>query len=221
MNESIGHKCQAVVANATALNSKFMISVKNGVKLSDGTALTAQDAVYWVAGSEAGATYYQSLTYAQYPGAVSANPKLTDAQAEEAVTGGQICFIDSFGVTKVCTDINSKTTVTTDEGAEFKKNRVMRVLNQFCNDVYEHFSNYFIGKVDNNDAGRNLLRGWIIGYLNEMQANNGVQNFVADDVSVAAGNSIDSVVIDVAIQPVDAIEKIYMTVTVSANTGEA
>jgi hypothetical protein len=220
MNESIGHKCQAVVANATALNSKFMISVKNGVKLSDGTTLTAQDAVYWVAGAEAGATYYQSLTYAQYPGAVSANPKLTDAQAEEAVTGGQICFIDSFGVTKVCTDIDTKTTVTTDEGAEFKKNRVMRVLNQFCNDVYEHFSNYFIGKVDNNDAGRNLLRGWIIGYLNEMQANNGVQNFVADDVSVAAGNSIDSVVIDVAIQPVDAIEKIYMTVTVSANTGE-
>jgi hypothetical protein len=221
MNESIGHKCQAVVANATALNSKFMISVKNGVKLSDGTTLTAQDAVYWVAGAEAGATYYQSLTYAQYPGAVSANPKLTDAQAEEAVAGGQICFIDSFGVTKVCTDINSKTTVTTDEGAEFKKNRVMRVLNQFCNDVYEHFSNYFIGKVDNNDAGRNLLRGWIIGYLNEMQANNGVKNFAADDVSVAAGNSIDSVVIDVAIQPVDAIEKIYMTVTVSANTGEA
>jgi hypothetical protein len=219
MNESIGHKCQAVVANATALNSKFMISVKNGVKLSDGTALTAQDAVYWVAGAEAGATYYQSLTYAQYPGAVSANPKLTDAQAEEAVTGGQICFIDSFGVTKVCTDINSKTTVTTDEGAEFKKNRVMRVLNQFCNDVYEHFSNYFIGKADNNDAGRNLLRGWIIGYLNEMQANNGVQNFVADDVAVAAGNSIDSVVIGVAIQPVDAIEKIYITGTVSANTG--
>lgn len=220
MNDSIGHKCQAVVANATALNSKFMISVKNGVKLSDGTALTAQDAVYWVAGAEAGATYYQSLTYAQYPGAVSANPKLTDAQAEEAVTGGQICFIDSFGVTKVCTDVNSKTTVTTDEGAEFKKNRVMRVLNQFCNDVYEHFSNYFIGKVDNNDAGRNLLRGWIIGYLNEMQANNGVQNFVADDVSVAAGNSIDSVVIDVAIQPVDAVEKIFVSVTVSANTGE-
>jgi hypothetical protein len=221
MNESIGHKCQAVVANATALNSKFVISVKNGVKLSDGTALTAQDAVYWVAGAEAGATYYQSLTYAQYPGAVSANPKLTDDQAESAVASGLICFIDSFGVTKVCTDIDTKTTVTTDEGAEFKKNRVMRVINQFCNDVYEHFSNYFIGKVDNNDEGRNLLRGWIIGYLNEMQANNGVQNFDSEDVEVLAGNDIDSVVVNVGIQPVDAIEKIYMTVTVSANATEA
>jgi hypothetical protein len=207
--------------DSAAVNNKNVIAVKNGVKLSDGTSLTAQQAVWWVAGSEAGATYYQSLTYAQYPGAVSANPKLTDAQAEEAVTGGQICFIDSFGVTKVCTDINSKTTVTTDEGAEFKKNRVMRVLNQFCNDVYEHFSNYFIGKVDNNDAGRNLLRGWIIGYLNEMQANNGVQNFDSEDVEVLAGNDIDSVVINVGITPVDAVEKIYCTVTVSANTAEA
>jgi hypothetical protein len=54
-----------------------------------------------------------------------------------------------------------------------------------------------------------------------MQANNGVQNFVADDVSVAAGNSIDSVVIDVAIQPTDSVEKLYLSVTVSANTGEA
>ena len=88
---------------------------------------------------------------------------------------------------------------------------------QFCNDVYEYFSDYFIGKVDNNDAGRNLLRGWIVGYLNEMMANNGIQNFTAEDVEVLAGNTIDSVVVNVAIQPVDSVEKIYMTVTVSVN----
>ena len=49
-------------------------------------------------------------------------------------------------------------------------------------------------------------------------ASNGIQNFVADDVQVRAGSSVDSVLIDVAIQPVDSIEKIYMTVTVSVNT---
>ena len=119
---------------------------------------------------------------------------------------------------KVCTDINSLTTFTVDKGQEFSKNRVMRVLMQFCNDTYEYFSNSFIGKIDNNDTGRNLLKGWIVGYLNEMQANNGIQNFAAEDVTVAAGNAIDSVVIDVAIQPMDSVEKIYMTVTVSANT---
>ena len=91
-------------------------------------------------------------------------------------------------------------------------------LPQFCNDVYEQFSNYYIGKVDNNEAGRNLLKGWIVGYLNEMQANNGIQNFDSEDVSVEPGNSVDSVLVNVAIQPVDSIEKIYMTVPVSANT---
>ena len=86
---------------------------------------------------------------------------------------------------------------------------------QFCNDVYEHFSNYFIGKVDNNEVGRNLLKGWIVGYLNEMMANNGIRDFTAEDVTVEPGNSVDSVLINVAIRPVDSIEKIYMSVTVS------
>lgn len=217
LNEAVGRKCQMVAANLTAANTKYAISVQNGVKLADSSELTAQNAVWWVAGAEAGAMYYQSLTYAQYPGAISANPKLTDDEAASAVAAGQIAFIDTFGVVKVCSDINTKTTVTPTEGAEFKKNRVMRVIMQLCNDVYEHFSNYFIGKVDNNDPGRNLLRGWIVGYCNEMMANNGIQNFTADDVTVLPGAEIDAVVININIQPVDAIEKIYVTVTVTAN----
>lgn len=62
------------------------------------------------------------------------------------------------------------------------------------------------------------MKGWIVGYLNEMQANGGVQNFESDDVEVLAGNEIDSVVVNVAIQPVDSIEKIYMTVNVSVDS---
>ena len=105
-----------------------------------------------------------------------------------------------------------------DKGEEYSKNRVMRVLNQFCNDVYEHFSLYYIGKINNNEDGRNLLKGWIVGYLNEMQANGGIQNFEADDIQVSAGTDVDAVVVNAAIQPVDSVEKIYMTVTVSADT---
>lgn len=216
LNESVGRKCQMVAAGSVAAaNSNYVIAVQNGVVLGDGTQLTAQQAVWWLAGAEAGALYNQSLTYAQYPGAVAANPKLSDVQAAAAVEAGMICFIDTFDVVKVCTDIDTLTTITPKKGAEFKKNRVMRVINQFCNDVYEHFSNYFIGKVDNNDAGRALLRAWIIGYLNEMQANNGIQNFTAEDVTVEPGQAIDAVLVNVVIMPVDAIEKIYMTVTVT------
>ena len=219
LNESVGRKCQLVIGNHPGQNSKYVISVHNGVRLADGSVLTPRQTVWWVAGAEAGALYYQSLTYAQYPTAVAAYPKLTDDQAAAAIEAGQIAFIDDFGIVKICSDINSKTTVTPTEGAEFEKNRVMRVIMQLCNDTYEHFANHYIGKVDNTDTGRSLLRGWLVGYLNGMQANGGIQNLVEDDVEVLAGDSIDAVLINVAIQPVDAVEKIYMSVTVSVAGG--
>lgn len=219
ISNSVGKKCQAVAAGqyAIAADSEYMIGVQNGVVLDDGTTLTPQQAVWWVAGAEAGALYYQSLTYAEYPNAVAASPKLTESELTEAVQSGAFCFIDDFGAAQVCTDINTLTTFTVDKGKEFRKNRLMRVLMQFSNDVYAYFATSYIGKVDNNDAGRNLLKGWIVGYLNEMEANNGVQNFTAEDVEVLPGSEVDAVVINVSIQPVDSVEKIYMTVTVSVN----
>ncbi|HBI63018.1 MAG TPA: phage tail sheath protein [Lachnospiraceae bacterium] len=218
ISENVGRKCQAVMAEAEESNTEWVISVNNGVKLSDGTVLTAQQCTWWLGGAEAGALYNDSLTYAQYPNAVEAVPKLTDTQITQAIKDGEIVFIDNFDTVKVCTDINTLTSFTVDKGQEYSKNRVMRTLNQFCNDVYRQFSLYYIGKTDNNEAGRNLLKGWIVGYLNEIQANNGIQNFVADDVTVEPGNSVDSVLVNAALQPVDAIEKIYITVTVSVNS---
>ena len=214
MSERVGYKCQCVLAGS-GYNSEWAIQIANGVTLADGTALTAQQATWWVGGAEAGAQYNQSLTYAQYPGAASANPKMTEAQLEAAVQAGQLAFTDTFGVVRICTDINSLTTFTVDKGEEYHKNRVMRVLNQLCNDIYRYFSLNFIGKVDNNAAGRSLLRGWIVGYLQEMQANNGIQNFTADDVTVEQGSTVDAVVINIVIAPVDAVEKVYVSVTVS------
>jgi hypothetical protein len=58
------------------------------------------------------------------------------------------------------------------------------------------------------------MKGWIVKYLNEMQANNGIQNFDGEDVTVVQGNTLDSVLINIAIMPVDSVEKIYATITV-------
>lgn len=218
ISNRVGLKCQAVMAETSGCDSERVISVNNGVRLSDGTVLTPQQAVWWLSGAEAGALYNQSLTYAQYPDAVEAVPKRTDTETEEAVRKGQVVFIDNFGTVKVCTDINTLTSFTVDKGQEYSKNRVMRVLDQFCNDVYRQFSLYYIGKTNNDDNGRNLLKGWIVGYLSEMQANGGIRDFAPEDVSVEQGNTVDSVVIDVGLHPVDSIEKIYISVTVSVST---
>ena len=42
-----------------------------------------------------------------------------------------------------------------------------------------------------------------------------IQNFTSEDVEVLDGDSIDSIVVNVAIQPLDSMEKLYMTVSVN------
>lgn len=214
LREDLGMKCQAVMAGVES-NSDAVISVKNGVVLSDGTILTPQQTAWWVGGAEAGANYSESLVYAQYPDAVNVSPRLTASEVDEALDKGQIVFFEEFGSVKVVSDINTLTAYTPDKGEAFSLNQVIRTLDTIANDIYKNFSQNYIGKIQNNAAGRDLLKAWIIGYLNEIQANNGIQKFVADDVVVGAGSALNAVVITLAIQPVAAIEKIYITATLT------
>lgn len=202
----------------TPPDSRFVINVSNdttGVTLTDGTTLTGGQLCWWIGGAEAGAKYNESLTYAMYPDAVNTSPALTNDQIVAALQAGELVAVTDKDGVKIEQDINSLTTYTADISAPYHKNRVIRTLHTIANDVYEQFSANFIGVVDNNETGRNLFKGVIVGYLLEMQANNAIQNFEAEDVTVSAGNDIDSIVIGLFIQPVDAVEKIYMTITVA------
>ncbi len=214
MRNRIGRKCQVVMAEIEA-NSEAVISVANGVVLTDGTTLTPQQATWWVGGAEAGANYNQSLVYAQYPQATDAHPRLTGDQVDEALAKGQIVFFEEFGSVKMVSDNNTLVTYSPEKGEAFSFNQVIRIVDSFANDTYQNFSKNYIGKTQNNETGRDLLKAWICGYLNEMQANGGIQSFTSDDVLVEAGEALNSVVIHVAIQPVVAIEKIYITATLT------
>lgn len=213
--EDAGQYSQLVAAGLTDPDSRFVINVNSGATLSDGTVLTAQQCTWWVGGVQAGALYNQSLTYAQYPGAVSASPLMTNSQYESALQAGKLVFFAEDGQVKVEQDINSLVTYTADIGRVFRKNRVMRLCNTIANDVYAQFSANFIGVVNNNDVGRSQFKAAIVGYLLDIQGNQGIQNFSADDVEVLAGGDIDAILVNIAIQAVDSVEKIYLTIEVS------
>lgn len=212
-----GQYAQLVVANAaTAPDSRFVINlIGSGVTLGDGTVLTAAQTTWWVAGAQAGAQYNESLTYATYPGATAVNTALTNSQIIDAINAGDLVLQSDDGVVRIETDINSLITYTDEIGKVFRKNRVVRLCSQIANDIYTNFSNNFIGTVDNDAIGRSRFKAVIVAYLNEIQANRGIQNFVPDDVTVEQGADIDSVIVNLAIQAVDSVEKIYMTVEVA------
>ncbi len=212
MRADEGVKLQAVLANQAA-DSEAVINVGQGIKLSDGTELTAAQTTAWVAGATAGANVNQSNTGKKYVGAVDVIPRMTKTEMEAAITAGKFIFkVDTAQNVTAVYDINSLTTVTSDKGKQFTKNRVIRTLDGINNDIVEIFESNYIGKVNNTVDGRSLLRATLIEYFNQMQSLSAIQNFVSDDVKVITGTASDAVVIDCYIQPVDSVEKMYITV---------
>lgn len=215
MREDEGDKIQGVFANLDA-DSESIINVAQGVKLSNGTELTAAQVTAWVAGQTAGANINKSNTSQKYVGAIDVVPRMTKSEMEAAITAGKFIFkVDTAQNVTAVYDINSLTTITADKGKQFKKNRVIRILDGINNDIATIFESNYVGKVNNNSDGRSLLRASLIEYFNELQRMNAIQNFTAEDVTVNPGMDSDAVVIDCYIQPVDSVEKIYITVNLS------
>ncbi|MFD1991559.1 phage tail sheath family protein [Paenibacillus nicotianae] len=210
-----GKKVQAVLANYPNADQEGVISVKNGVVLTDGTVLDAKKSVAWVTGATAGAAVNSSLTYTAYDDAVDVNGKLTHSETEAALQKGEFVFTAVNDRAVVEQDINTFVSYTPEKARHFAKNRVVRVLDSIGNDMKRIFESYFIGKVNNNNDGRSLFRSQCIAYLDDLQNIGAVQNFNAQtDITVTAGNEVDSIVVELNVQPVDSVEKVYMKVKV-------
>ena len=211
-----GKYSQLVAYNMTNPDSRFCINITGGsVILDDGTTITPEHTTWWIGGAQAGAQYNESLTYAQYPHAVDVTPRMTNTAIETAITDGELVLVPYDDTVKVEYDINTLVTYNDEISDKYRKNRVMRLCNTIANDIYRQFSESFIGVVNNNAEGRDLFKSVIVGYLLTIQNNQGIQNFNSEtDIEVLPGDDIDSIVINLWIQPVDAVEKIYMTITV-------
>ena len=119
------------------------------------------------------------------------------------------------GAVVIESDINTLVNVGVDKNDSFKKNRVIRTLDDIATTVRSTFENCFIGKVTRNEAGKNAFKAAIIKYFSELQNMEAIQNFTSEDVEVLDGESIDAIVVNVSVQPLDSMEKLYMTVTVN------
>ena len=213
MRDEEGKKCQLVVAGFDA-DHEAVINVKNGVKLEDGTVISADQATVWVAGAAAAAGVATSLTYRKYDGAVDVSQRYLNSEVIAALKAGEFVFTEKRGEAVIEQDINSLHTFTSDKGQDFSKNRVLRVLDDIANNTKKTFEDNFIGKVNNDQDGREMFKANRITYFDSLQATGAITNFAAEDVEVVAGEAKDSILMNVAVQPVDAMEKLYMTVQV-------
>lgn len=212
MREEEGKKIQAVLPENSA-DYEGILSVKNGVVLEDGTQVDKVAATAYLAGMTAGAAINESCTYDRYDGAVDANPRLLESEIIEALQKGHLVFTPRSGGVILEQDQNSLVSFTPEKGKAFHKNRTLRVLDQLAEDIRRIFEDYYLGKVANSADGRRLFQAELLSYLRSLAELSAIEPPESTDVTVSAGEEPDSVVAELAVQPVDSMEKLYMTVT--------
>ena len=220
LRDNQGKKVQAVLHDVDA-NHEGIISVNQGYRTAT-EEVSPLAFVCYVAGLTAGSAVNESNTYHVIEGATeiiypeSVDPYDNEEIIELLEEGKFVLSHRSDGAVVVEQDINTLHTYSQDTNYAFSKNRVIRVLDAINNDIKLMFERAYIGKVNNNVDGRNIFKADVINYLNNLQNIAAITNFDSSaDVVVYAGETIDSIVTDLAVQPVDSMEKLYMSVIVS------
>lgn len=205
-----GRSVGAVVNEYAEADNEAVVSVGNGVTLSDGTKLSAKQCVYFVAGQYAGARL-DSNTYQAYPGAIDCERKNED-ETKKLINKGHLIFAYKNEKVVVLTDISTFTSYTAEKSNIFGKNKLIRTMDNINSNVQYIFENYFIGKVPNNVNGHELFKQRIISnVLDPLVAKNAVE-YKADDIEIKQGITKESVVVNLPIVLTDAMEILYMTV---------
>lgn len=112
-------------------------------------------------------------------------------------------------------DINTMVTTSDTMGDIFKDNQTIRVIDQIGNDIAVLFNTKYLGVVPNDAAGRISLWSDIVKHHEQLQEIRAIENFSDADVKVDQGDTKKSVVVTDLVTVVNAMGKLYMTVTVA------
>lgn len=210
MRDEVGAKFQVILYNK-ASDYEGVINVKN--KTSD-EEWSEASLVYWVTGISAGCAVNKSNLNKVYDGEFAVNVDYTQTQLTKAIQAGEFTLHQVGDDIRVLEDINSLVTETETKAYIFKDNQTIRVIDQIANDIAVLFNTKYLGAVPNDEAGRISLWADIVKHHEQLQDIRAIENFTDEDVKVSQGDTKKAVVVQDAVTVVNAMAKLYMTVTV-------
>jgi len=211
LRDEMGIKLQLVLYNKAA-DFYGTINVKN--KVTD-EGWSEASLVYWVTGVSAGCEVNRSNQNKVYNGEFTVDTNYTQNQLAAAIKAGEFTLHKVGSDVRVLEDINSMVTTSDTQGDIFKDNQTIRVIDQIANDIAVLFNTKYLGVVPNDNAGRTSLWSDIVKHHQQLNDIRAIEDFADSDVSVAQGNTKKSVVVTDAVTVVNAMGKLYMTVTVA------
>ena len=211
LRDEMGIKFQLVLYNKAA-DYYGTISVKNKV-LDEGWSEASL--VYWVTGASAGCEVNKSNQNRIYNGEFTVDADYTQNELKKAIKAGEFTLHKVGADIRVLEDINTMVTTSDTQGDIFKDNQTVRVMDQIANDIAVLFNTKYLGVVPNDAAGRISLWSDIVKHHEQLQEIRAIENFSDSDVTVTQGNTKKSVVVNDLVTVVNAMSKLYMTVTVA------
>lgn len=211
LRDEMGIKFQLVLYNKAA-DYYGTINVKN--KVTD-EGWSEASLVYWVTGVSAGCEVNRSNQNKVYNGEFTVDTNYTQNQLAAAIKAGEFTLHKVGSDVRVLEDINSMVTTSDTQGDIFKDNQTIRVIDQIANDIAVLFNTKYLGVVPNDNAGRTSLWSDIVKHHQQLNDIRAIEDFADSDVSVAQGDTKKSVVVTDAVTVVNAMGKLYMTVTVA------
>lgn len=212
LRDEMGIKFQLVLYNYQKADYYGTISVKNKVTDAGWSEATL---VYWVTGASAGCEVNRSNQNKLYDGEFSIDAGYTQTELKKAIEAGEFTLHKVGSDVRVLEDINTMVTTSDTQGDIFKDNQTVRVMDQIANDIAVLFNTKYLGVVPNDAAGRISLWSDIVKHHEQLQEIRAIENFSDSDVVVEQGNTKKSVVVTDAVTVVNAMSKLYMTVTVA------
>lgn len=209
-------RVQVVIPRVMA-DTVAVISVNQAFKISN-RLVEPYKFAFWVAGSIAGASINESLTGRTVNGATVLIDDLDKRYLENNILHGMMSLsVKQNGSVMITQDINTLTTFTREQSREFRKNRIIRILDEIADTLTDMWEENYMGIVDNNESGRMLLQAEVAGYMYRLQDLGAVQEFDATQhLQVAQGESLDSVRMKLSVKPVDSMEFLDVDIEVTA-----
>ena len=117
------------------------------------------------------------------------------------------------GAVVVEQDINSLHIFSSMRTRAYSKNRTMRTLVYIQEYIADLFETGYIGKVNANEHGRSALSGDIVAFMMRLSDEGAIRNFnISEDISIRMGAEPDTIIVDLFVQPMDSLEKLYLTI---------
>jgi hypothetical protein len=174
---------KAVLPNTTA-DHEGIINFATDDIVVGATTYDVADYCARIAGLLAGTPLTMSATYQTLP-EVTDVPHLSVSAFNTAIDAGKFVLMNDGVKVKVARAVNSLTTTTTDKGSNYKKIKLVDIMDQIHDDIKTTIADSYIGKVSNGYDNKCILIIAILAYLAELEASNllDVGSTVAIDIA--------------------------------------